>query len=497
MTGRSILRDASQYTGATYLNQFATFVIGFVTKGLLGPTNVGVWSLLNILLGYLGVSQLGTGEAIPKEVPYLREKGETALATRLGGAMLGFTLAASLVVGAGVVVFVWLRRAALDRVFVVGLLVVGVSFPLWMLLSMLTNVFRAAKRFDVLSVYLVLQTAVMGAVGIPLVWRFSIYGQFAAYVVWTGLVAGYLWHVTGREPLARFRPALDAEATRRLLRVGIPMQLASLVFLVQTTVDSLLAARLLGVTALGYYSLAVTVKNYVYQTPNAFSVVMFPRFQERFAASRDDPRALADYMEKPILGFAFIVLPLLIGASWEGIPFLVRHFLKAFVPAIPAIKMLLIGTFFASLWHMPGQFLIAINKLWQGVAIAAGNALLVAAGVWVATRVDTSVPAVAVGTSIGYAIAFLGTTAYAMSHVRSWSRTVGFLGEVVVAGAVLFVILGLVDHLVPTAPALGPDTAYLLLRSVAGVVLALPLLWWGDRSVGLSRRLGWKLGAAA
>jgi len=274
--------------------------------------------------------------------------------------------------------------------------------------------------------------------------------------------------------------------------VGLPLQVSNLVFMVQATADSLLAARLLGITALGYYSLAVTVKGYVYQTPIAFSVVMSPRFQEKFAASRDNPAALREYVEKPMLGFAFVVLPVLIGVSWQVVPFLVRHFLPAFLPAVPVIKILLVGTFFASLWHMPLQFLIAVNKLWHGAVIATLNAVLVVAGVLVATRWQASVETVALGTTVAYALALLGTTAYVESHFRSALGIVGFLMEILLAGAVLFAALRIADWWMPAASSVGPDIERLLLRSAALLVPGAVVFWWGARSLNLRQYVAFR-----
>ncbi len=482
---RSILRDASQYTGATYLTQVGSFITGLVTKGLLGPANVGIWSLLNILLGYFALVQVGTLDAMAKEVPYLRQRGDGRAAQRLGNAMTGFVLLGSTVVALAVIaVTVW-RARGFRGPFLAGVLLLGLSFPLWMAVNMQMVSFRAAKRFDVLSRQLLLQLAITAVVGIPLIWRWSIYGQYAAFLVSFVLFFFYFRRAAAREPLARFTPVLDREATQRLLSIGLPLQLSALVFTLQTTLDSLLAARALGVTMLGYYSLAVTVKTYVYQTPNAFSVVMFPRFQERFAASSDDPRALRDYVEKPIIAFAFLILPLLVGASWQIVPFLVRHFLHAFVPAISAIKLLLIGTFFASLWHMPSQFLIAINKLWQGVLLSAGNAALVFVAVSAALALHPSVEGVAVGTSVAYAVASLVTIGYAVKHFRSASEVARLLLGTVLAAGFVFGLLLLADQLIPTVDVFGTDLIHLLLRSVLLLVFVSPLFWWADRRLGL------------
>ncbi len=495
-TSRSILKDASRYTAATYAAQVGGFAVGLATKGLLGPTNVGIWALLNILLGYLAASAVGTTDAIAKEVPYLREKGDSTRAQSLIEAMLGFVLGVSAAVGL-VVAGIAVLRPQLDLPYRVGVLLVGLIFPLWMFMNAQTVLLRAAKRFDALSTQLILQLLVTAAVGVPLIWRFSIYGQYTSFVVLVVVVALYFSRVMRRDTAFVLRPRLNWLPLRQLFAIGIPLQLASLVTTVQTTADSLLAAKVLGVTSLGYYSLAVTVKGYIYQTPNAFSVVMFPRFQERFAASRDDPAALRTYVEKPILGFALVILPILIGASWQVVPFVVRHFLPAFIPAVPAIRLLLVGTFFTSLWHMPVQFLIAVNKLWQGVLIAGVNACLVVGAVLVATRMHPSVASVAIGTSVAYALGFLLMTGYVLRHFASVLRVTLFLGEILLAGAVLFGALLAADSLIGDAAAIPADSVRLVLRLVVLLLPAAVLLRRADRVLGLRQYLRWGREAAA
>ncbi len=486
---QSILRDASKYTAATYVTWVGISAVGLVTKGLLGPTNVGIWSLLNIMLSYLSGAQLGCGDAVAKEVPYLRRKGDFATAQRLGDAMLGFVTLASAVTGLGVAVIALWVGHSWSTPLRIGLVVVGLGFPLWMFVNMQIMASRAAKQFDVLSQQLVLQLAVTALIGIPLMWRWSIYGQYATYVASSILFVFFFHHAAKREPLIQFAPRLDRRATLRLMAVGLPLQVSNGILLFQTTADSLLAARALGITALGYYSLAVTVKSYIYQTPTAFAVVMFPRFQEKFAESRDTPAALQDYVEKPIVGFSYLVLPLLIGASWEVVPFLVRHFLPAFVPAIGPIKLLLIGSFFASLWQMPSQFLIAINKVWQNAALSCANAALVAGAVVLTLAVRASVESVAVGTSAAYAVASLTTIGYAVLHYRSRWDTVRFLFEVFLAGGVLFGLLAAADWAVPDGAGLGTDVVRVLLRSGLLLAAALPMFWWADRAIDVRGRL--------
>ena len=81
--GRSrLVRDASGYMAATYVSQLLAFGIGIVTKGLLGPEDLGLWTQLLALLSFLGLLEFGVIQATNKEIAYALGKGEDAVAER-------------------------------------------------------------------------------------------------------------------------------------------------------------------------------------------------------------------------------------------------------------------------------------------------------------------------------------------------------------------------------------------------------------------------------
>ena len=65
-----LVRDASGYMAATYVSQVLAFGIGVLIKGLLGPTDLGIWTMLLAILSFLGLLEFGVIQAANKEISY-------------------------------------------------------------------------------------------------------------------------------------------------------------------------------------------------------------------------------------------------------------------------------------------------------------------------------------------------------------------------------------------------------------------------------------------
>ncbi|MBI3251913.1 MAG: hypothetical protein HYZ52_01145 [Candidatus Omnitrophica bacterium] len=77
---QEIIVDASFYSLATILTQGITLVAGVLTRRFLGPVQMGVWSLLQIILVYSTYLTLGVIEAVSREIPYHYGRGDDARA---------------------------------------------------------------------------------------------------------------------------------------------------------------------------------------------------------------------------------------------------------------------------------------------------------------------------------------------------------------------------------------------------------------------------------
>lgn len=147
-----------------------------------------------------------------------------------------------------------------------------------------------------------------------------------------------------------YRPRLDFHfgADPGLFRYGFWVLVSAVMTFILTQGDDLLVARLLGVTALGYYQLAYKISNIpVTEYSNLAGAVMFPAY----AKLQDEPERLRAAYERVLWLTAFFVLPTAL-------------FLLAWIPDL--IELVL-----GAKW-LPAATLVRI-LVFQGVACAAGS----------------------------------------------------------------------------------------------------------------------------
>ena len=67
----------------------------------MGPAAMGVWSILQVILGYCGYASFGTTKAMARDYPYLRGKGQHEKAERLKDMTLTFSMVMSFIPAPG------------------------------------------------------------------------------------------------------------------------------------------------------------------------------------------------------------------------------------------------------------------------------------------------------------------------------------------------------------------------------------------------------------
>jgi len=481
-----IVRDATWYTSATYLAQFLAFGVGIVAKRLLGPTDLGVWSVLLSLLSFLAMLELGVTQAMNKQVAYAISKGDEVLVDQYKRTQFTFVTALALLGSIGVVLYVELHRASLSPRFASGLLWLALIFPLYQVHMGQVTVYWANRRFDASGLVTLIESVGMGTIGLYLISRIGVYGQIVGYLVVLLAKLSFLaWRARG-VPRLQIRFGWHLPALRELMRVGLPLEAMTLVNLAKLSGTSLLVAYFLDTTSVGYFALALSIQNYIYWTPNAFSIVMFPRFQERMATSNDDPTALRSFLVKPTVGLGYFVLPVLISGSFFLVPVLIRHALPAYQSSIVVLKVLLAGTFFLSMEHMPAQLLTATNHLWQRVSLAVVTivslAVCIAAAVIFRRSLLSIVAAVAIANAIDFFLNF--SFAYAVVDGPRYDRW--FVPRLAAAFGYLMLVLVLVDHFLPASYVnFGFDAASAMMKWLVALLALVPLFLVAERQLSL------------
>lgn len=351
-----IIGDASLYSAMSVLTQIITLAAGILTRRFLGPVQMGIWSLLQIVLIYSSYSALGVTEAISREIPYYRGRGEYEKAEEMKDIIYSFSTFTSGLIAAGCVIYALVMNHRLRPEMFWGLLVM----PLMILLQRTNNLYiaflRGYKLFTIAAKQMIYSAIVNAFLVSVLSLKFQVYGFMLAMCLSFLFNIGYI----RRHHRFSFKWRFELKKIWGLIQYGFPLIVVSMLSTVFLTIDKMMIAGIVGVRELGLYSVALMAYSYLHNLPNSIGIVLIPNFHQKFGET-DKAEGLRDYLAKSSQVFE-TVMPLLIATGWFLIPYFARLVLPDFEGSIPPMKYLITSVFFVALIHPYSYFLVVIRK---------------------------------------------------------------------------------------------------------------------------------------
>ena len=158
-----------------------------------------------------------------------------------------------------------------------------------------------------------------------------VYGQIVSAL----LTAGLIWLVSDWRPTFKF----DRKIARDLFGYGKHIMGASIVLFLITNIDDAIVGRVLGIEALGFYTLAYTISNLpATQITHLVGRVMFPVYSKL----QDNKYALRNAWFKTLKYVSILSIPASFGILVVAPEFVNIVLGEKWLPAIPALQVLCI-----------------------------------------------------------------------------------------------------------------------------------------------------------
>ncbi len=424
-----IVRDAGIYTSTSVLTQLITLLAAILTRRFLGPLQMGVWSILQVVQIYSAYTLLGITHATSREIPFYRGKGDEARVNEIKNLVFSFSIVTGCFVATGLVAYAFLFRGNLRVEVFYGLIFMAALILLERFNNVVISLLRAFKEFRLASKQMVLSAIVNAALVAFLAYHYEIYGfLWAMCLSLIFNIAYILYHHR-----FSFRWSLHLKPLRALIAYGFPLMILGFLGAILVSIDRIMIAKYLGLEALGFYSIAILAANYIYSVPNAVGIVMIPNVQEAYGRS-ENAQDLKNTISKWSLVFSNTV-PVLIALAWFLAPPLVSWILPGFEPGIPALKYLVLGGFFLAMVYPYSHFLIAIKRHLELLPLFVVALVLTILFNALAIRGGRGITGVAVATLLAL---FLKFTA---SYILASRYLVGFREALLGFGAVLLKFL--------------------------------------------------------
>ena len=435
-----IVKDTLRYTIANYVAMVIGIFVSIGTKAILGTVGAGYWALLKMFSSYAEMSDLGAREAMLRELPQALGAGETARGTKIQNCAFSFSSVMSALSGLAIIAiaFFIVKDPALRR----GLLVISMVAVATQTYNFMLSFLRTFKKIAALSGVITVNILLVAAFSLAAAWWKGVVGLALGILAATSISAWNAYRVSG----IKISIDWDWREILRLISIGIPMVVAGSMLVLFLSVDSMMIGKMIGVQALGLYTIALMAVQQVGTLGRFSQIVLYPYIQELYGHDRslDATRQIFVRTTTALMYF----LPVIIGAISFLIPVIVHYFIPKFSGGLPSMKILVLGYFFIAISELAPTLLFTIDK--QRTLIPVFAALLLAgAGLnYVFIRAGAGIEGVAVATSIAYFFYFIAVFYYAFKRILQGKVLMRLMASIVGMFVYLAFWVMVIDHFV-------------------------------------------------
>lgn len=419
-----IVRDSISLSVARYGSQFLGFFTSVGMKRFLGPYYTGIWSLFKVLIGYLSYLELGIGDAVAVRIPFFLGKKDEKSVDEVKNQGFSITLLISIASSILLLIVALILRNRHPTEVIVGLCAVAICSIVSKVCGYYMSLLKARSEFDILSKVIIFDAVVNLVLVFSLVKRLKLYGLYIEVIITPLLITFLILKLTDcRVSFIRIK----LKEVAKLIVVGFPLFIISSLEGLLKTTDVLMIGKMIGVTSVGYYSLAIMARSYVAQVSN-LGTVLKPAIMQAYG-SREKIEDIQKFVTVIPKITAFILAPIL-GAMFIAVRPLVKLVLPQFIPGILAMQVLLLEMYFRSCSVQAEHFLIALNRQARLIPLFVGALLLNVCLNYLFIKMGYNIAGVALATSISSFAVFLVMQYYAMAHFANVRQILGLFAVI-------------------------------------------------------------------
>jgi len=473
-----ILKNIKAVFLSNIIIQALGVVASIVIKRLIEPSAMGVWNLVNIVTNYIQMFNLGTATAAQREMPYYLGRGDLEMEKKIRETYFSVIILEVVLASAVFLIYFFARFNFLA----VSYWFLYLLAPFYALMTRIYSSMMAAFQVRQQFVHLSKQNVVISIAGILLTilggWCWGIIGLFIGFALLYAFriyLSLALAKKIGLIFTIKFHPAIF----KNLFKMGIAMEIASYLWGIFATIDSVMAAKWLGVTQLAFYSVGVNFSKQLSDFPTQINTIFYPRIMHKFGKENNIKSVSSDVFAF-FVGNLLVVVPFICLAGSFALPWMIRTMIRNYSDAITPTVILIFTIFFVPQMHiLLGLF--NLKKQLNRLIVFNGAILLITFGsILLFNLKSQSLFSIAMGTLTGYFLSFILLFLFSTNDVLDFGGKVKILSLQMVAFILTIASYLTLEWIFPYCAASWQlDLAYTLIKITISFILCLPLALYG------------------
>ena len=350
-----LLLNITSLGSATFINAVLSLFLGIITRNILGPEQYGYWLTVSLVFTFIPIFQLGTLNAMNREVPYFLVRKDFKRVQEIRETVFSFIFTIPfLLVLILLLVSVIMFFLNINFEYKIGFLFV--SFIAWctFLSNYVEMYYKSDQNFKKVSQLISVKSISQSVLTVILVY-------FIGYIgLYLGLLLALLIEIfMANKIFPKFNKKYRFVDYKKLIKIGFPILLVGLVWSIMIATDRMIITAFMSPLDLGNYGVGMMVFNALMLFPQVISQVTYPKVVG--FVSKGDFSEIKRFYWKVNKLLAIIMLIIVI-VGYLALPFFITWFMPVYTEGIKAAQILIIGIYPLTLVNMAANYFNSTNN---------------------------------------------------------------------------------------------------------------------------------------
>lgn len=396
---------------ATLISAILSFVLGIITRNILGPEKFGYWLSVSIIFTFTPLIQLGVLNAMNREVPFYKARQNTEKIKEIKNYTLSFIftlplLCVILMLLLGIIISFF----SIDIEYKIGVIFSSIIAFLLFLSLYVEMYYKSEQNFYFASKLITVKSVMQSILTVILVY---VYGYIGLYI---GMILALIIQIfTGRTAFNEFVFKFDIKKYKELIRIGLPIMLVGMIWSILVASDRIIITFVMNPIDLGNYGVGMLIFNSMMMLPQVIGQVLYPRIVEEVSVGKFNTIYKNFWKVNLLIALGMVPIVTLI---YIFLPWFVTFFLPSYSDGISTGQILLLGVYPLALIGYAANYFNATHNQTLYMIIQLITIFINISLSLLFLFLKFDITSVAWGTSISYLFYFILMNSYFLIKIR-------------------------------------------------------------------------------
>jgi O-antigen/teichoic acid export membrane protein len=332
------LSNILSFGSATLISSALSFVLGVVSRNILGPEQYGYWVSLSMAFTFIPLLQLGVLNAMNREIPYYFARNSIEEVNQIRQKTFSFLITFPTFIMLLLLLFsIFVYNSNVASEYKVGFIFISFIGMLLFLSAYVEMYYKSIQDFRSASKLIAVKGVVQSVLSIVFILFFGFIGLFL------GMLAALIIEIImGRRAFKKMSFIFNFrfQSYVPLIKTGFPILMVGLIWSVLIAADKIILTIMMDSSALGNYSVALLVFSTMMLLPQVISQVYYPKIVTM--VSKEEYQQIKQSYKR--VNFFLLVISLIIVlVGLLLLPPIIRLLMPEYEKGIVSAQILLVG----------------------------------------------------------------------------------------------------------------------------------------------------------